>query len=178
VQLRAEDRAATAYNIVGFQTRMTWPEQARVLRMIPGLSDAEFFRYGAVHRNTFINAPALLTSTLELSSDPGLYFAGQIAGCEGYVESAALGGLAARFVAARLAGREPSLPPETTAHGGLLTHLSRPNPDYQPSNITFAHLPPLAGVTRKLEKRARYEVLAERALADLDAFIARAEVAA
>jgi methylenetetrahydrofolate--tRNA-(uracil-5-)-methyltransferase len=178
VQLRAEDRAATAYNIVGFQTRMTWPEQARVLRMIPGLSDAEFFRYGAVHRNTFINAPALLTSTLELSSDPGLYFAGQIAGCEGYVESAALGGLAARFVAARLAGSEPSLPPETTAHGGLLTHLSRPNPDYQPSNITFAHLPPLAGVTRKLEKRARYEVLAERALADLDAFIARAEVAA
>jgi methylenetetrahydrofolate--tRNA-(uracil-5-)-methyltransferase len=178
VQLRAEDRAATAYNIVGFQTRMTWPEQARVLRMIPGLSDAEFFRYGAVHRNTFINAPELLTSTLELRSEPGVYFAGQIAGTEGYVESAALGSLAARFVAARLAGKEPSPPPETTAHGGLLTHLSRPNPDYQPSNITFAHLPPLAGVARKLDKRARYEALAERALADLDAFIARAEVAA
>jgi methylenetetrahydrofolate--tRNA-(uracil-5-)-methyltransferase len=178
VQLRAEDRAATAYNLVGFQTRMTWPEQARVFRMIPGLSEAEFFRYGAVHRNTFINAPSVLSSTLELRSDPGLYFAGQIAGTEGYVESAALGGLVARFVAARLAGREPALPPETTAHGGLLAHLSRPNPDYQPSNITFAHLPPLEGASRKLDKRARYEQVAARALADLDAFIARAEEAA
>ena len=129
--------------------------------MIPSLQDAEFFRYGAVHRNTFINAPALLTPTLELKSEPGLYFAGQIAGTEGYVESAALGSLAARFVAARLGGKEPSLPPETTAHGGLL-----------------AHLPPLAGITRKLDKRTRYEAIAQRALADLDAFIARAEVAA
>ncbi|HVW24209.1 MAG TPA: methylenetetrahydrofolate--tRNA-(uracil(54)-C(5))-methyltransferase (FADH(2)-oxidizing) TrmFO [Polyangiaceae bacterium] len=179
VQLRAEDAAATAYNIVGFQTRMTWPEQARVLRTIPGLSDAEFFRYGAVHRNTFINAPALLTETLELRSEPGVYFAGQIAGTEGYVESAALGFLVAQFVGARREGRAPVLPPATTAHGGLLAHLSRPNADYQPSNITFAHLPPLAGDgARKLKKRARYEALAERALADLEAWLRQGKVVA
>ncbi|HEX4341649.1 MAG TPA: methylenetetrahydrofolate--tRNA-(uracil(54)-C(5))-methyltransferase (FADH(2)-oxidizing) TrmFO [Polyangiaceae bacterium] len=179
VQLRAEDEAATAYNIVGFQTRMTWPEQGRVLRTIPGLAQAEFYRYGAVHRNTFINAPALLTPTLSLRSEPGVYFAGQIAGTEGYVESAALGFLAAQFVAAELAGVAPPFPPETTAHGGLLAHLSRPNPDYQPSNITFAHLPPLAAAgARKLKKRARYEALAERALADLDAWIRDGDVVA
>jgi methylenetetrahydrofolate--tRNA-(uracil-5-)-methyltransferase len=172
VQLRAEDAAATAYNIVGFQTRMTWPEQARVLRTIPGLGEAEFFRYGAVHRNTFIDAPALLTETLELRSEPGVYFAGQIAGTEGYVESAALGFLVAQFVAAKCAGRTPVRPPATTAHGGLLAHLSRPNSDYQPSNITFAHLPPLgADGSRKLAKRARYEALAERALADLEVWM-------
>ena len=179
VQLRAEDEARTAYNIVGFQTRMTWPEQARVLRTIPGLGEAEFYRYGAVHRNTFINAPALLTDTLELRGEPGVHFAGQIAGTEGYVESAALGFLVAQFVAAKLAGKEPSHPPPTTAHGGLLTHLSRPNPDYQPSNITFAHLPPLTSAgARKLKKRERYEALAERALADLDAWIQSDRVAA
>jgi methylenetetrahydrofolate--tRNA-(uracil-5-)-methyltransferase len=172
VQLRAEDAAATAYNMVGFQTRMTWPEQARVLRTIPGLAEAEFYRYGAVHRNTFIEAPKLLTETLSLGSDPGVYFAGQIAGTEGYVESAALGFLVAQFVAAKRAGRTPALPPPTTAHGGLLAHVSRPNADYQPSNITFAHLPPLtADGTRKLAKRARYEALAARALADLDAWM-------
>jgi methylenetetrahydrofolate--tRNA-(uracil-5-)-methyltransferase len=172
VQLRAEDAAATAYNMVGFQTRMTWPEQARVLRTIPGLAEAEFYRYGAVHRNTFIDAPKLLTETLSLASDPGVYFAGQIAGTEGYVESAALGFLIAQFVASKLAGKSPSLPPPTTAHGGLLAHVSRPNADYQPSNITFAHLPPFtAEGTRKLAKRARYEALAARALADLDSWI-------
>lgn len=168
VQLRAEDQAQTAYNIVGFQTRMTWPEQARVFRMIPGLEGAEFFRYGAVHRNTFINAPEVLDGGLGLRSDPGLYFAGQIAGTEGYVESAACGCLVALIVAARLDGREPSLPPATTAHGGLLTHLSRQVADYQPSNITFAHLPPLEG--SRLKKRARYEALAARSLRDLDAW--------
>jgi methylenetetrahydrofolate--tRNA-(uracil-5-)-methyltransferase len=176
VQLRAEDAAATAYNIVGFQTRMTWGEQARVFRMIPGLENAEFFRYGAVHRNTFISSPRLLDGTLQLRSEPGIYFAGQIAGCEGYVESAAMGFLAAHIVAARLAGREPSLPPPTTAHGGLLTHLSRPNDDYQPSNITFSHVPPLEGT--RLKKRARYEALAERALADLEEWMRSLQIVA
>jgi methylenetetrahydrofolate--tRNA-(uracil-5-)-methyltransferase len=165
VQLRTEDEAGTAYNMVGFQTRMTWGEQARVFRMIPGLENAEFFRYGAVHRNTFIAAPRVLDGTLQLRNEPGVYFAGQIAGTEGYVESAALGFLAGRIVAARLEGREPSLPPVTTAHGGLLTHLSRENADYQPSNITFSHIPPLEGT--RLKKRARYEAIAERALVDL-----------
>lgn len=172
VQLRKEDEAGTAYNIVGFQTRMTWPEQQRVLRMIPGLEQAEFLRMGSVHRNTFIDAPKCLGPCLELAGHPGLYFAGQITGTEGYVESAAGGWLAAHFLAERLAGREPTPPPATTAHGGLLTHLSRPTPDYQPSNITFAHLPPLEGT--RLKKRARYEALAARALADLESWWSQA----
>jgi methylenetetrahydrofolate--tRNA-(uracil-5-)-methyltransferase len=170
VQLRREDAAGTAYNLVGFQSRMTWPEQARVLRTIPGLENAEFLRYGAVHRNTFLDAPRLLDATLQLRDEPGLYFAGQITGTEGYVESAAGGWLAAYFVSERLAGREPLLPPPTTAHGGLLTQLSRNPGAYQPSNITFSHVAPLEGV--RLKKRARYAALAERALADLDGWIA------
>ena len=125
VQLRQEDEAGTAYNLVGFQTRMAWGEQDRILRMIPGLENAEFYRYGAVHRNTFLNAPKLLTQTLELRDEPGLYFAGQITGVEGYVESAASGLLCALFVSDRLAGRESTLPPLTTAHRGLLTQLAR-----------------------------------------------------
>jgi methylenetetrahydrofolate--tRNA-(uracil-5-)-methyltransferase len=176
VQLRAEDEAGTAFNIVGFQTRMTWGEQARIFRTIPGLEQAEFFRYGAVHRNTFVAAPRVLDGTLQLRSEPGIYFVGQIAGCEGYVESAAMGFLAAHIVAARLAGKEPSLPPPTTAHGGLLTHLSRNTDDYQPSNITFSHIPPIEGT--RLKKRERYEALAQRALADLDDWIRTVNVVA
>jgi methylenetetrahydrofolate--tRNA-(uracil-5-)-methyltransferase len=171
VQLRAEDEARTAFNIVGFQSRMTRGEQTRVFRTIPGLRNAEFFRYGAVHRNTFIDAPRALDGALGLKSAPGVYFAGQIAGTEGYVESAAMGYLAAHIVATRLEGRELELPPPTTAHGGLLAHVSRPADPYQPSNITFSHLAPLAGT--KLKKRARYEALAERALSDLDAWMNR-----
>jgi methylenetetrahydrofolate--tRNA-(uracil-5-)-methyltransferase len=170
VQLRKEDEAGSAYNMVGFQTRMTWGEQSRIFSTLPGLENAEFLRFGSVHRNTFLCAPKLLTPTLELRGDPGLYFAGQITGTEGYVESAAGGWLAAHFVSERLAGREPRLPPVTTAHGGLLTHLSRNADDYQPSNITFAHLPPLSD--KKLKKRARYDVIAQRALADIDRFAA------
>jgi methylenetetrahydrofolate--tRNA-(uracil-5-)-methyltransferase len=171
VQLRAEDTARTAFNIVGFQTRMTWPEQARVFRSIPGLREAEFFRYGAVHRNTFIDSPRVLDGALGLAGDPGVYFAGQIAGTEGYVESAAMGYLVAHVVAARLEGREFELPPATTAHGGLLAHVSRPADPFQPSNITFSHLVPLVGT--KLKKRARYEAMAERALSDLDVWMGR-----
>lgn len=176
VQLRAEDNARTAFNIVGFQTRMTWPEQARVFRTIPGLREAEFFRYGAVHRNTFIDSPRVLDGALGLKTDPGVYFAGQIAGTEGYVESAAMGYLAAHIVAARLEGREFEPPPATTAHGGLLAHVSRPADPFQPSNITFSHIVPLEGT--KLKKRARYEAMAERALADLDVWIKRSLAAA
>jgi methylenetetrahydrofolate--tRNA-(uracil-5-)-methyltransferase len=159
---------------VGFQTRMTWGEQKRVLTMIPGLGEAEFFRFGAVHRNTFLCAPRVLGPLLELAGEPGLHFAGQITGTEGYVESAAGGWLAAFIVAERLAGREPRLPPKTTAHGALLTHLSRNADSYQPSNITFSHFPPLEG--SRLKKRARYEKLAERALADLEGWAAEVGV--
>ena len=176
VQLRPEDAAETAYNLVGFQTRLVRGEQERLFRSIPGLEQCEILRYGAVHRNTFLRAPLLLDSTFQLKADPGLYFAGQVSGVEGYVESAASGLLVARFIRARLEGREPVLPPETTAHGGLVAHLSRHPKDYQPSNITFSHLapfPPVMGPNGKLlrlAKRAKYEAMAERALADLSAW--------
>lgn len=166
VQLRKEDQVGTAYNMVGFQTRMAWPEQQRVFRMIPGLENAEFQRFGAVHRNTFVNAPKFLSRTLECHALPGVYFAGQIAGTEGYVESAGLGLLAAFILIDRLAGREPLLPPPETALGGLLTHLGRHADDYQPSNITFSHLPPWEG--SRLKKRMKYEAMAERSLAALE----------
>ena len=165
VQLRQEDEAASAYNIVGFQTRMAWGEQARIFRTLPGLEKAEFFRYGAVHRNTFLNAPRLLQFDLQLIGEPGLYFAGQITGTEGYVESAASGWLAANFVAERLSGRTPLPPPDTTAHGGLCAHLRRATDNYQPSNITFAHLRPWLGP--RLKKREKCQAMADRALADL-----------
>ena len=170
VQLRPEDQAETAFNMVGFQSRMVWGDQERIFRTLPGLEQAEFLRFGAVHRNTFLCAPKLLAPTLELRGEAGLYFAGQITGVEGYVESAACGLLAARFVSERLSGREPRLPPATTAHGGLLSQLSRNPDDYQPSNITFSHLAPHEGP--RLKKRAKYEAMAERALRDLDAFLA------
>ncbi len=171
VQLRREDEAGTAYNLVGFQTRMTWPEQARVLRTIPGLERAEFLRYGAVHRNTFIDAPRLLDPTLRLRGAGELYLAGQLTGSEGYVESAAGGWLAAHFVAERLGGREPVLPPGTTAHGGLLAHLRRADGPFQPSNLTYAHLSPWGGARHA--RRARYAAMAERALCDLEAWCRR-----
>jgi len=173
VQLRPEDEAATAYNLVGFQTRLIRGEQERIFRTIPGLEQAEILRYGAVHRNTFLCAPKLLDRTFQLSAAPGLYFAGQISGVEGYVESAASGLLVARFVAERLAGREPVLPPPTTALGGLIAQLSRNPDDYQPSNITFSHLEPYTGT--RLKKRAKYEVMAERALADLGTWAGHAQ---
>lgn len=165
VQLRKEDEAGTAYNMVGFQTKMAWGEQDRIFRTIPGLAQAEFYRYGAVHRNTFLNAPKLLDRTMQLQSEPGLYFAGQIAGTEGYVEGAAGGLLCALFLADRLSGREPVPPPQTTALGGLLTHLQRNPNDYQPSNITFSHITPWEGA--RLKKREKYEAMAQRALVDL-----------
>ena len=180
IQLRAEDVAMTAYNLVGFQTRMKYPDQLRVFRTIPGLEEAEFLRYGSVHRNTFVNAPELLSPEMELRARPGLYLAGQISGVEGYVESAAGGFLCATMLADRLRGRDPRPPPPTTALGGILTHLSRKppgseshkKPRYQPSNITWAHLPPLEGTSRKLKKRVRYEAMAERALVDLGVWLA------
>jgi methylenetetrahydrofolate--tRNA-(uracil-5-)-methyltransferase len=175
LQLRQEDAAATAYNLVGFQTRMKHPEQDRVFRMIPGLEQAEFLRLGSVHRNTFVNAPALLGPGMELRALPGVYLAGQISGVEGYVESAAAGFLCGVLLAQHLAGRELSPPPPTTALGGILTHLGRHQDRYQPSNINWACLPPLDDprARRKLKKRARYEAMAERALTDLSAWLAQ-----
>jgi len=170
VQLRSEDADQTAYNMVGFQTRLTWGEQQRIFRSLPGLAQAEFARFGAIHRNTFLNSPRLLDATMQLRSEPGVYFAGQITGSEGYVEGAASGWLAAWNIAAALEGRTPVPLPETTAHGGLASQLRRLERDYQPSNITFSHLPAWQGP--RLQKRAKYEALAARALADLQSWMA------
>jgi methylenetetrahydrofolate--tRNA-(uracil-5-)-methyltransferase len=176
IQLRKEDEAGTAYNMVGFQSRMAWPEQERIFRSVPGLKNAEFQRYGAVHRNTFLNAPKLLDATFQLRDDPGLYFTGQISGTEGYVESAAGGLLTAYFIAARLRGEQPVMPPPTTALGGIVTHLGRSPDDYQPSNITFSHIAPWEG--QRLKKREKYEAMAARALRDLEVFRQQVQPAA
>jgi methylenetetrahydrofolate--tRNA-(uracil-5-)-methyltransferase len=175
IQLRPEDAAATAYNLVGFQTRMKHAEQVRVFRTIPGLEEAEFLRLGSVHRNTFVDAPAALDEAMQLRAAPGVFLAGQISGVEGYVESAAGGLLCALLLAQRLAGAALLRPPPTTALGGILTQLGRvpPSGRYQPSNITWAHLPPLEQPgKKKLRKRARYEAMAERALVDLAGWLA------
>jgi methylenetetrahydrofolate--tRNA-(uracil-5-)-methyltransferase len=165
VQLRPEDLAASAYNLVGFQTRMTWPEQARVLRTIPGLGDAEILRYGSIHRNTFVDAPRALDARLQLRARPGVFLAGQITGVEGYVESCASGFVCAVMLAQWLGGYEVIAPPPTTALGGVMTHVTREAREYQPSNVTWAWLPPLGD--GHLKKRERYEAAARRALEDL-----------
>jgi methylenetetrahydrofolate--tRNA-(uracil-5-)-methyltransferase len=165
VQLRPEDAAMTAYNLVGFQTRMTYPEQMRVFRMIPGLEEAEIQRFGSVHRNTFVNSPSVLRGLCELAARPHVHLAGQITGVEGYVESAGSGLAIGLLLARRLRGESAPLPPETTALGGLFTHVSRPQPVFQPSNVTWACVAPLGD--RRLKKRDRYAAMAERALVDL-----------
>ncbi|HFQ90866.1 MAG TPA: methylenetetrahydrofolate--tRNA-(uracil(54)-C(5))-methyltransferase (FADH(2)-oxidizing) TrmFO, partial [Desulfobulbus sp.] len=142
VQLRAENREGTMYNMVGFQTKLTYPEQKRVFRSIPGLARAEFVRLGSIHRNTFVCAPRLLNPFLELRERPGLFLAGQLSGVEGYVESAAMGLLAGINAACRARGREPVVPPAATAHGALITHLTRSDPaHFQPSNVNFGLFP-------------------------------------
>ncbi len=171
VQLRLEDAAGTAYNMVGFQTRMKWPDQKRVFRMIPGLENAEFERLGSVHRNTFVNSPLVLSDELALKSRPGVYLAGQVSGVEGYVESAACGLVIGRLLAAKLRDRAFSFPPATTALGALLGHLRRPTDDFQPSNVIWSMFPPLPSTGKKLGKRPRRIAMAERALHDLDAWL-------
>jgi methylenetetrahydrofolate--tRNA-(uracil-5-)-methyltransferase len=154
VQLRRENREGTAYNLVGFQTKLTFPEQRRVLRTIPGLERVEFFRYGAVHRNTFINSPALLTRELCLKTSPGVYFAGQITGVEGYVESCSIGLLAAMSVCRRLRGDLFEPPPAETALGALMGYVTgKRKTDFQPSNINFGLFPGLDGRVRDREQR-------------------------
>lgn len=175
VQLRPEDQAMTAYNLVGFQTRMTYGDQARVLRMIPGLEQAEILRYGSVHRNTFVDAPRALDGRMQLRARPHVFLAGQLTGVEGYVESAAGGLLCAVMLAQSLLGHEVAPPPETTALGGIRTHLRREAERFQPSNITWACLPPPPD--RRLRKQERYQRMADRALADLDAWLRSAPLA-
>ncbi|HUT78959.1 MAG TPA: methylenetetrahydrofolate--tRNA-(uracil(54)-C(5))-methyltransferase (FADH(2)-oxidizing) TrmFO, partial [Polyangia bacterium] len=170
VQLRPEDAAKSAYNLVGFQTRLTRPEQRRVFRTIPGLERATFERYGQVHRNTFVDAPRVLDDRLRLVGRTDVRLAGQLTGVEGYVESIASGLLAGLFTAAEVLGVELALPPASTAIGGLLRHTRRAG-EYQPSNVVWAMIecPPRG---RGQGKREHREDCAARALSDLDAWIA------
>jgi len=168
VQLRREDRNGILYNIVGFQTKMTWPEQRRLFRMIPGLEKVKFARYGSIHRNTFLNAPTLLMNTLQLRSHPRLFFAGQISGVEGYVESTAMGLLAGLNAARFLNSREMIPPPPETAFGALIGHITNAETKtFQPMNVTFGLFPPLPERIRKKERGACY---ARRSFAALAAW--------
>jgi methylenetetrahydrofolate--tRNA-(uracil-5-)-methyltransferase len=171
VQLRAENLERSMYNMVGFQTKLTYPEQKRVFRAIPGLAHAEFARLGSIHRNTFVCAPEVLLPSLQMKVRPDLFLAGQLSGVEGYVESAAMG-LLAGINAARLSqGRAPVVPPPDTAHGALIHHLTASDPcHFQPSNVTFGLFPPLAG---KVKKSGRGELRSEQALASLALWAAR-----
>ncbi len=167
LQLRQDDRHASLYNMVGFQTKLTYPEQQRIFRTIPGLEKAVFARLGSMHRNTFINAPSCLTNTLQLKLAPDIFFAGQITGVEGYVESAASGFLAGLFAAARYKGESYQPPPPTTALGALLRYPVNASPlGFQPMNITYGLFPPLETHIRK--RRDRRQALADKALLDLE----------
>ena len=172
VQLRQDNAQGTLWNIVGFQTKLKHAEQVRLFRTIPGLQNAEFARLGGLHRNTFIRSPELLDATLRLRSRPNVRFAGQITGCEGYVESAAIGLLAGRFAAAELAGRTLAPPPPETALGALLGHITGAAvaETYQPMNVNFGLFPPLAeakgGRARKADRKRMYTDRARTALAE------------
>jgi methylenetetrahydrofolate--tRNA-(uracil-5-)-methyltransferase len=190
VQLRQDNKLGTLFNMVGFQTKLKHGEQVRIFRTIPGLEQAEFARLGGLHRNTFLNAPKLLDATLRLSAEPRLRFAGQITGCEGYVESAAIGLLAGRFAAAERLGEILAPPPPTTAHGALLGHITGGHVEtidagprsYQPMNVNFGLFPPLAHAPAKdadgkrlrgpEKSLAKKQMLCLRALAELDAWAA------
>lgn len=172
VQLRQDNKEDTLRNIVGFQTKMKYGEQTRIFRMIPGLEKAEFARLGGIHRNTFIQSPMLLDEFLRLKAQPNIMFAGQISGCEGYVESADTGMLAGYYAACLAKGLNPVVPPKTTATGAMLGHLLDTTADYQPMNINFGIFPTIQGeITangkfRKIKGADRKEAYCQRALAD------------
>ena len=173
VQLRQDNAEGTIYNIVGFQTRLKWGAQQRVFRMIPGLENAEFLRYGVMHRNSFINAPRHLRPTFRTQTNEALFFAGQMTGVEGYVESAASGLIAGLNAVRRAADREPLVFPQTTCHGALAHYITSCDPNYfQPMNINFGLLPPLEHIPRRTRKPEKKRMLAERALTELENFCA------
>jgi methylenetetrahydrofolate--tRNA-(uracil-5-)-methyltransferase len=185
VQLRQDDLAADHFSLVGFQTQIKWGEQSRVLRMIPGLEQAEFVRFGMVHRNTYVNGPTVLRETWQLRDHPSIFFAGQMSGVEGYVESAASGLLAGMNAAALATGHAPSAPPRTTAIGALAYYASHANPaHYEPSNITFGIMEPMeapfstesaAGRSRRhISKLDKKLAMANRALQDLATWLRQA----
>ena len=171
VQLRQDNAEGTIYNIVGFQTRLKWPEQQRVFRMIPGLTSAEFLRYGVMHRNTFMNAPRHLRPTFQLQTNDRLFFAGQMTGVEGYVESAASGLMAGMNAVCVAVEREPLVFPPKTCHGALAHYITSCDPThFQPMNINFGLLPPLENLPRRTRKPEKKRMLAQRALDELALF--------
>jgi len=189
VQLRQDNKLGTLFNMVGFQTKLKHGEQVRIFRSIPGLQNAEFARLGGLHRNTFLNSPQLLDGTLRLKANPRWRFAGQITGCEGYVESAAIGLIAARFAVAERRGEALSAPPPTTAHGALLAHITGGHiatidagpSSFQPMNVNFGLFPPIAEPAAREGRKfgrgaaknlARKSALSDRALADLERWMA------
>ncbi len=169
LQLRAENAHGSCYNLVGFQTKLTYPEQKRVFRMIPALEQAEFLRCGSIHRNTFINVPILLNDSLQLKKHTNIFFAGQLVGVEGYVEAAASGGLAGLNAARLLAAKPLVTPPQTTAHGALLHYITTCEPKhFQPINTNFGIFPPLDTPIR--DKQKKRFAIQERALSDFQAW--------
>ena len=173
VQLRQDNLAGDHWSLVGFQTQLKWGEQARVLRMIPGLEQAEFVRFGMIHRNTYINGPTVLLPTWQTRTRADLFFAGQVSGVEGYVESAASGLIAGRNAARLVLGLEPEAPPRTTAIGALAHYVSHADPlHYNPTNITFGIMPPLDAPPKSRQERA--QATSARALSELDAWTAEA----
>ncbi|PTM50336.1 methylenetetrahydrofolate--tRNA-(uracil(54)-C(5))-methyltransferase (FADH(2)-oxidizing) TrmFO [Phreatobacter oligotrophus] len=196
VQLRQDNKLGTLFNMTGFQTKLKYGEQAKIFRMIPGLQNAEFARLGGIHRNTYLNSPKVLDETLRLKAEPRLRFAGQITGCEGYVESAAIGGMVGRFAAAERLGRPLVLPPATTAHGALINHITGGHVttidegprSFQPMNVNFGLFPPVLGVPTKgpdgqrlkgtAKSQARKRTLSARALADLETWLGGTALAA
>ena len=188
VQLRQDNALGTLFNMVGFQTKMKYGAQTDVFRMIPGLENAQFARLGGIHRNTFMNSPRLLDTRLQLKTRPGLRFAGQLIGVEGYVESAAMGLMAGRFAAAERLGHDLPPPPDTTAFGALIAHVSGGHLDagkgsFQPMNVNFGLFPPIETpktdadgkrLRGKAKGVARKMAMSARALSELDAWLARA----
>ena len=166
LQLRKENEEGTTYNLVGFQTNLKFPEQKRVFSMIPALKNAEFLRYGVMHRNTYIQSPDVLNRDFSVKNNRRLFFAGQITGVEGYVESAASGLLAAIHLADELLGRPARVFDDFTVCGALETHISTLTKDFQPMNANFGILAPMP--TRIRDKKERYRALAERALARIE----------
>jgi methylenetetrahydrofolate--tRNA-(uracil-5-)-methyltransferase len=168
VQLRQDNATGTLWNMVGFQTKLKYAEQIRLFRTIPGLENAEFARLGGLHRNTFIRSPELLDPTLRLKSRPHIRFAGQVTGCEGYVESSAIGLMAGRFAAAEILGRELPPPPVETALGALLGHITggAEVETYQPMNVNFGLMPPIEGRTKKADRKLLYTARARTAFAE------------
>jgi methylenetetrahydrofolate--tRNA-(uracil-5-)-methyltransferase len=180
VQLRQENLRADSYNLVGFQNHLKFGEQARIMRMIPGLENAKFLRYGQIHRNTYINAPTLLSETLQMKHHPNVLFAGQISGVEGYVESIATGQLAGLTAAALATGAQPIPAPRATAFGSLVNYICHADPkNFQPANITFDLLEQLDEATKRRirDKKQRHAMVCQRALESLEAWLAQTSLA-